>query len=246
MKNSVIMKREIGGLITPQRTGDSYFEINNLTKQWNSISGNTVKHVADFFENSGTQEFMEELSSELYERNLREGIPSLKHFQLVKKIKAQPLLGKGSIAGEVWVHPYLFVKYAMWLDVKYEVQVVMAVYDHMIPLRCLAGDFHRVMCKAIASIVEPNYVQRAAIMTTVACNYTVFNEHLRRVRNNYGTEEKQRELYKLEENIALFIEEGFIENFEDLIVHLQKKYLNKWGLPVPFTFSLKSNNEEES
>lgn len=33
--------------------------------------------------------------------------------------------------GEVWMHPSLFIKFAMWLDPKFELDVIKTVYDNL-------------------------------------------------------------------------------------------------------------------
>lgn len=33
--------------------------------------------------------------------------------------------------GEMWMHPYLFTKFAMWLDPKFELDVIKTVYDNL-------------------------------------------------------------------------------------------------------------------
>jgi hypothetical protein len=48
------------------------------------------------------------------------------------------------------MHPYLFVKFAMWLSPAYEVKIIKWVYDHLIEFRLLAGDHYKEMCDAIA------------------------------------------------------------------------------------------------
>ena len=38
-------------------------------------------------------------------------------------------------SGGTWIHPVLFVKFAMWLNPRFEVQVIKFVYDEMIKYR---------------------------------------------------------------------------------------------------------------
>ena len=54
--------------------------------------------------------------------------------------------GKG---GGTWMHPYLFVKFAMWLSPKFELQIIKWVYDNLIETRNQAGDFYKEMCDTI-------------------------------------------------------------------------------------------------
>ena len=46
----------------------------------------------------------------------------------------------GRTSDKVWMHPYLFIKFAMWINSTFEVQVIKFVFDELISLRCDAGD----------------------------------------------------------------------------------------------------------
>ena len=47
------------------------------------------------------------------------------------------------------MHPYLFVKFAMWLSPEFEVKVIRFIYDNLIAFRNEAGDYYKEMCLAI-------------------------------------------------------------------------------------------------
>ena len=51
--------------------------------------------------------------------------------------------------GCTYMHPYLFVKFAMWLSPKFEVQVIKWVYDNLIDYRNQAGDYYKELCSSI-------------------------------------------------------------------------------------------------
>lgn len=55
---------------------------------------------------------------------------------------------KGKYGGTL-MHPYLFVKFAMWLSTDFEVQVISWVYDNVIAYRNQAGDHYKEMCSSI-------------------------------------------------------------------------------------------------
>ena len=48
-----------------------------------------------------------------------------------------------------YMHPYLFIKFAMWLSADFEVKVIKWVYDNLIKVRNDAGDHYLEMCDAI-------------------------------------------------------------------------------------------------
>jgi hypothetical protein len=160
MKRRVSMKRQfIGNYEVLQRTEDSYFDANYVLQQWNSRLGNTPKRLSKFLELKSTQEFIGVITSRELENtenveNQEDYFSNQPDFQAVKIIKSRTYSNGVKTVDKVWMHPYLFIDYCMWLDAEFKYDVVKAVYDKMIVFRHYAGDFHRAMCKAVASIVE--------------------------------------------------------------------------------------------
>jgi hypothetical protein len=137
MKTNQIMKRQFDNAEVSQRTKDSFFNATELLKHYNSVSGKQ-KVLAEFWSNKNTAEFIEALENELVTHNV--GIPlHLKTYETTR--------GKG---GATWMHPYLFVKFAMWLSPELEVRIIKWVYDNLIEYRNQAGDYYKEMCEAIA------------------------------------------------------------------------------------------------
>ena len=62
MKSNKIMKRQLGEYNVLQRTKDSYFDINSLVCQWNSVVGNKRRRLDDFLNSKNTKEFVSVLS----------------------------------------------------------------------------------------------------------------------------------------------------------------------------------------
>ena len=123
-----------------QRTKDSYFNATELLSIYNDRT-NSSKRFKDFWENKNTKEFLLELESELGIYNGGESAHS-KTYQTTR--------GKG---GATWMHPYLYVKFAMWLSPKFELQIIKWVYDNLIEFRNTAG----VDYKEMSASVQRNY-----------------------------------------------------------------------------------------
>jgi len=47
------------------------------------------------------------------------------------------------------------------------------------------------------------------------------------LRNKFGSEEKQNELYQFEIKVATLINEGFITSYDDFIGYLRNQYARK-------------------
>jgi len=143
MKTNVIMKRPMGNLIVEQRTVDGMFNATTLANQYVKNTG-TDKRVKDFFRLKQTDEFIEVLMNE---ENKHWGNSPNGDNQVIKTVR-----GKYGVNGrspdEVWMHPYLFIKFAMWLNPKFEYHVIKFVYDSLIELRKISADLYIELCNA--------------------------------------------------------------------------------------------------
>ena len=132
----------MGDVKVNRRTSDGMFNATELLKQWNEQSGQQ-KQIIHFSENSNTKEFIEALILEesLSERN-----------SVMIKSKAN----KGVNAG-TWMHPVLFIDFAMWMNPKFKVKVLKFVYDEIIKHRHDAGDNNILLSQSIANIVQVSF-----------------------------------------------------------------------------------------
>lgn len=210
MKTNNVMVRPMGQFQVEQRTKDGMFNATLLMRQWNEANGEK-KEVTKFFENDNTKEFITALMSE---ENL--------NTQNSAYLKSR---GKN---GGTWMHPILFIKFAMWLNPRFEVQVIKFVYDQMIKYRNDAGDAYKELGAAMATIVNKQFMATAMANTSRGINFIVFGDHYTAIRNDKGTEELQRELFELERKVADLINDGFITEYEQVINYLRKKWKEKY------------------
>lgn len=207
MKTNQVMVRPMGCFSVEQRTKDGMFNATALIKQWNETM-NEKKELKKFFDNQNTKEFISALIEE----------------EKLNGEKSAYLTSRGKYNGGTWMHPILFVKFAMWLNSRFEVQVIKFVYDQMIAYRNEAGDAYRELSVAVAKIVTPNFMQSAMKQLAQAINYCVFNQHETAIRNKHGEENKMRQLFELERKIASLIDDGFITKFDNVIEYLRKQW----------------------
>ena len=215
MKTNQIMIRPMGQFHVEQRTKDAMFNATGLLKQWNLNTQNSgdlkKKDMDDFFSNKNVKEFINALVDD--EKLNRENPPYLSSR------------GKN---GGTWMHPILFIKFAMWLNPSFEVKVIKFVYDQMIQYRNEAGDAYRELSSSVQSIVSKSFMPIAMQKVGEAINWVVFNNHEKMIRNKKGEEAALRELYELERKVAANINDGFICSFESLITYLRRKYSEKY------------------
>ena len=210
MITNQVMKRPMGNFLVEQRTKDSMFNATNLLKQWNEASGEK-KEITKFFDNDNTKEF---ISALMEEENL--------NTQNSAYLKAR---GKN---GGTWMHPILFVKFAMWLNPRFEVQVIKFVYDQMLKYRNDAGDAYKELGSSISKIVSKKFMPAAMCKIAKAINCVVFGKHEHEMRNKQGEEVKQYELFNMERQVAMLINDGFLKSYNNVLEYLRKKYSEKY------------------
>lgn len=111
MKTNQVLTRKMGDFDVLQRTSDGMFNATALLKQWNNYSGQK-KQMIHYTENASTNEFVNALISE---ENLKE-----------RNSVVMQTRGK---TGGTWMHPLLFIDFAMWLNPAFKVKLLRFVYD---------------------------------------------------------------------------------------------------------------------
>lgn len=218
IKTNQIMIRQMGEFSVKQRTKDGFFNATELLKQWNRVSG-MKKEVTKFLDLGSTSELVKIIME-------REDL----HTQDSTYVKSRA--SRGDNAG-TWMHPVLFIDFAMWINPSFKYDVIKFVYDDMIRYRNLAGDSYKELASAISKIVPKTFIPKAMQKVGEALNWIVFDSHEPLLRNKHGNESKQRELWQLEKKVADLINEGFILDYDILISYLRKQY-QKRNLPNVF------------
>lgn len=215
MKTNQEMIRKMGNFNVIQRTKDGMFNATDLLKQWNNQSCSERK-MDNFFASHKTNEFINTIIE-------REKLNTPKMVYLKTRGKK----------GGTWMHPMLFIDFAMWINPEFKYDVIKFVHDEMIRYRNEAGDAYRELSSAVMKIVPNDFMPKAMRKIGEALNWIIFNGHERLLRNKHGDESKQRELWQLEKKVADLINEGFITSYDPLINYLQKLY-NKKNNPAVF------------
>lgn len=213
MKTNQLMTRKIGDYEVFQRTKDGMFNATVLLQAWNNATGEK-KEVKKFFENENTKEFLDAL---VKEENL--------DGQNSAYVKSKARLDRG---GGTWMHPILFMKFAMWLNPRFEVQVIKFVYDQMLRYRDKVGEDYKKLAAALAKITPKNEMRELMEHIGKGINYIVYGKHEKMLRNKLATEEQQKEYLKLQSYLIMSIENGIFKNGWDVYRHLLKMYDNKY------------------
>jgi len=200
MKTNMNMVRRMGEFSVTQRTKDGLFNATMLLKQWNKITG-MKKEVKDFMQNESTKEFIQVIENE--------PVPNGANC---------PYLATRGKQGGTWMHPYLFIDFAMWINPKFKYDVIKFVHDQLIEFRHNAGDNYKGLTSAVQKFNFVNYSQLAK-----GLNYIIFGRHERGMRQNAGVAELQK-LSDLQSKLAFAIDMGYIKSFDELINEMRRMY----------------------
>lgn len=149
MKTNQIMKREFIVAINDvynkatvrQRTKDSYFNATDLIHSYNMVTGKR-KDIAAFLALKSTSDFQDVIVSKGDTRIL----VSKDNQEVMKKAIE---VTKGGRAQGTWMHPYMFIDFAMWLSPEFKYNTIKWVYDNLIKYRVESGDNYSVMSSAL-------------------------------------------------------------------------------------------------
>lgn len=222
MKTNNIITRPMGDFYVEQRTKDAMFNATTLLNQWNAYSGQK-KNINHYLDNSSTKEFLQAIIDD--EPEIRKS--ERPENQVIVKSKAKTLSTGGKIAGSVWMHPLMFIDFAMWLNPTFKVKVLKFIYDQMIKFRKEAGDESLRLATAVGTIVSKQFMPAAMSQIHKGINCVVFGEHEKMMRNKVGEEDKQFDLLSLERKLTELINDGFIRDYDSIMNYLRKKWREK-------------------
>ena len=227
MKTNQEMIRPMGNFNVIQRTSDGYFNATHLLRQWNENAKSKPVNSTDLKERRldacWDSTNLDQLMSEIAENELNF---KSQNFGDLKNALSKTCRGKKN--GGTWMHPVLFIKFAMYLSPRFEYHVLKFVADEMIRYRNDAGDAYKQLSSAVMKIVPRDFMPTAMKKIAEALNWVIFNEHESGIRNKHGEESKQRELFHLESKVTDLINEGFITSYDQLLKYLRKQWNNNW------------------
>jgi hypothetical protein len=129
----------------------------------------------------------------------------------------------GKTSDKVWMHPFLFIDFAMWINPTFKVTVIKFVYDELIKQRNDAGDAYREMSAAIAKIAPKKDLVASITKVAEAVNYVAFNEHETAIRNRKG-ESEMKILVEIEKQVTLLINVGFLKDLDSTSGYLRSEW----------------------
>lgn len=225
MKTNQVLIRKMGDFEIQQRTSDRMFNATALLKQWNQQAENRGKNLNT--QNSGYLK-KKDLDDFFNNKSTKEFIYVIKEKEDFKDGNSPYLKARGKYNGGTWMHPFLFIDFAMWLNAEFKYEVIKFVYDQLIQYRNEAGDLYKEMSSAIARITPKDLLPSAIPNVARAVNHIVYGQHESAIRNKQASEFSMKSLCEFQEKIISLINEGFINSYEELMNYLRKRWQEKW------------------
>lgn len=204
MKTAVVVHREFRGVPIRQDSKNGFLCVNDLYQAYISTNPETKKQLAEFFRTNQTKEFAEVIresmivqQNENMDKSTYLGLPLLEPLEVIRTRRGK--------YGGTWVHPYIFLDFAMWLSPVFKMWAMGVIEDKLIEIRNEAGDRHNEMAASLKKIgaVSP----REYAMECVMLNTVVFGSHKKEIRN-HATQDQLDLLNKLQKFNAHLISTG--------------------------------------
>lgn len=184
----------VAGIEIRQDTKTEFFNSNDLLDAYNNKKG-TARRIQKYLDNEATKRYMTALLQAEIDNNPNSGYSD-------PDIIAQ----KRGKHGGTWMHPYLFIDFAMWLSPEFKVTVIKWVYDNLIKLRIEAGDGFKEVNAAVFE-ATPNSPPHVYSNEAKMINKLVFGTPDSGQRNG-ATEDQLAALKALQRADARLIGEG--------------------------------------
>ena len=210
MKTSVNMIRKMGNFEVTQRTKDSFFNATELLRNWNSVKSNPQRDLSKFWDQDNVKDFIDVMMRE-------------ENLDTPQEVYVKSKASRGNNVG-TWMSPTLFVKFAMWLNPKFEYFVVKFVSDQLMLFRNDAGTKYIELSNAVQRLNGCDYIKMAK-----GLNWIIFNRHKSGILRQQATQEQLKELNDLQKKLAFAIEMGYIRTFDELIHEMRKIWASKWA-----------------
>jgi hypothetical protein len=209
MKTEVIMKREFFGDFIQQRSHSELFCATDLLRVENEkrkLQGKNPKFMQSYFDTQETKELINQIKWEF----------SIQDSQVKSVTKGRH--------GGTWMHPMLFVDFAMWLSVETKVRVLKWVLDGLMELRDNSGDTFKSMNAALLENY-PNHANatnymRIANAVSKACGVYELGAD----KWQLATKEQIEMRDRIQNRIVTYAD--VVDNMEDCINRAIQKELN--------------------
>lgn len=135
METAVIIYRDLNGSQIRQNHKTGFYNANDLIDLYNKqakVNGMPQKRIIDYLSNSATKEWQDKIMAETsLDSNVDKSTPLENGTAITRR---------GRVNGGTWMHPYLFIDFAMWINADFKFTCVKWLHDNLIQLRDTVGN----------------------------------------------------------------------------------------------------------
>lgn len=197
------MQRDLNGMIVRQNHKNGMFNANDLLEIYNSKNPNAQKRMDKYVNTKTTKEYISVICEQLAKNSNTTKTGELE-FPLALAVDESEVIktSRGRVNGGTWMHPYLFLDFAMWLSPEFKYQCMVWLHDQLIKFRDEAGDTFKEVNLALGPDRQIVYIEEARMI-----NELVFGSAKGGQRNR-ATEEQLELLQKLQKADVKLIKQG--------------------------------------
>lgn len=148
MKTAVIMKRFLWNREVRQDSKTGMFNVNDLLNIYN-MQGKRQKRIEPYMRRKESKELIEAILKRL---NSNDNNCCYLESDIIRSMKWRVNWG-------TWMHPYMFIDFAMWLSPDFKVMCIEWIYDHLIELRNQVWDEYKELTHSIKTYLQPVNVE---------------------------------------------------------------------------------------
>lgn len=194
MKTEQIMERDLNGVVVRQSTKNAYFNANDLLALYH-VGAKVERRIEDYLRTKNTKGYISAIQADIEKPEDSRELES-----------PQVYYAKRGKNGGTWMHPYLFIDFAMWLSPKFKLTCVKWIYDKLIEVRIDSGDTFKEVNKALfnakPSMPPYEYSNEAKMINKLAFGKSDGGQR------NHATEGQLDMLCKLQKADIALIEKG--------------------------------------
>ena len=219
-----ILTRKMGDLEVYQRTSDGYFDGNHLAYLFNKQSGNRYRYVYDYLRLKRTKRFLSSLNIYF------EGLHAAKKIQLYYKIIGA-VTKYGKERDEIWMHPYIFMDFSMWLNPEFKVSVVKFVSKDMIDTYDSISESLDKLTETMAKIFPNDNVLGSVEKVNKAINIAIYGDTSQGKHDPFEEVRNLNRAIELRRELSNLINLGYIKDSKGLNEYFHKIFQREKVLP---------------
>lgn len=189
MQTAQIMVRELRGLPIRQNHKTGMFNANDLLDIYNKSNPESPKRLDHYLKAQASEEYIDFLNNKYGKIEPEGGFLNTPKRGYLNSTGLALTTNRGRVNGGTWMHPHLFIDFAMWISVEFKDWAISCVADKLIEYRDEAGDTFKEVNAALTILENPRQLQSVYIQEAKMINEMVFGDPHGGKRNEASVQE---------------------------------------------------------